>query len=103
MGFGRFVQEKYPIRRLCPVPLYAHPSHQILDTLRRGQQVLVSLDAVNRQFIFTMYGEVVTRKPMKGFQNGTRSFGDYLKLMAEEAHSIEQHRRSVWMLRNQID
>jgi len=64
---------------------------------RHGQRLLVHLDAHNQQFVFTRDGELVMHKPIQGLQQGDMSFQDYLRLMKQEARSIEQHRRWVWI------
>jgi transposase InsO family protein len=68
-----------------------------IDIHRHKQRVLVHLDADNQQFVFSHDGEIILTKPIQGLQNGEMSFQDYLKLMKDEARSIEQHRRWMWM------
>lgn len=53
----------------------------------RGHQVLLKVDAINRQFIMLLDGKPIKQVAIKGLYNGRLDFESYLDLLRREAES----------------
>lgn len=58
-----------------------------------GQRVALHLDADQQHFVVQHQGKMIKTLPVKGLVHKRIEFQDYLRGMAEEARSIEQHLR----------
>ena len=58
-----------------------------------GQQVAIHLDAPQRKLQVQQHGHLVKSLPLQGVEDRPMAFQDYLRLMLEEARSIERHLR----------
>jgi len=121
---GRIPDEKFPdLPALRPLPqlvnpmTWIHDYHQrvyrrritsngtfqidrytyYVDEQHAKQNVLVYLDAINRQFQVWHGDEPLATLPMKGLQPSKGiPFAVYLDQMKQEARSIEMHRLMTW-------
>jgi hypothetical protein len=53
----------------------------------RGHQVLLKVDATDRQFIVLLEGKPIKQVAIKGLYNGVLEFESYLNLLRREAES----------------
>lgn len=72
-----------------------------VGNVHAGKPVLVHLDAQRREFFVSYNGALLARKAMQGIHQETMNFQDYLRLMMEEARSIEQFRETQWQQHNE--
>lgn len=68
-----------------------------VDANRAKQRVLVYVDVRSSEFVVTHEDQVLKQMPIKGLVGTALDFDTYLRRMKQEARSIEQHRRWLWM------